>query len=200
MLEGMNDERFLVSGWEDDLNDIDVSRNPEELSEKNFMLACENGNLDQVTRLIEENPKLINSTDKDKYTPLHRACYSNHVNIVEYLLEKGANIAAETEMSWQPLHSCCQWNNVKCAAALIRHGADVNAKSDGGQTPLHIAATHGASYEMVQMLLMHPYIDPYIKNVNGETPKDIATRSSRFYNILEMADPLLDTESAGNLH
>lgn len=24
-----NDERFLVSGWEDDLNDIDESRNPE---------------------------------------------------------------------------------------------------------------------------------------------------------------------------
>lgn len=28
IIEGMNDERFLVSGWEDDLHDIDETRNP----------------------------------------------------------------------------------------------------------------------------------------------------------------------------
>lgn len=46
------------------------------------------------------------------------------------------------------------------------------------------------------MLLMHPYIDPTIKNKSGETAKEIATRSSRFYNIFEMVDPLLDFSSA----
>lgn len=78
------------------------------------------------------NPDLINAKDNDKYTPLHRACYSNHVEIVKYLLQKGADVAAKTEMQWQPLHSCCQWNHVKCASVLLQNGADVNAPSEGG--------------------------------------------------------------------
>ncbi|XP_057660313.1 ankyrin repeat domain-containing protein 49-like [Diorhabda carinulata] len=195
----MNDERFLVSGWDDDLNDIDTTRNPKEKLQKNILDACEKGNLEQVKTLIESNPNLINVTDKDGYTPLHRACYSNNVDIVEFLLQNGANIAAETEMQWQPLHSCCQWNHKECAAVLIQHGADVNALSQGGQTPLHIAASHGASFETVQLLLMHPFIDPSIKNNGNETAKDIATRSSRFYNIFEMCDPLLDINSVKDL-
>lgn len=146
----MNDERFLVSGWEDDLNDIDPSRNPEgknlqkvcllcfkilflEKLQEDMLNACENGSIELVKQLIEDHPELINSVDKDKYTPLHRACYSNNVEIVDYLLQKGANIAAQTEMMWQPLHSCCQWNSIDCAALLIRHGADINAKSEGGK-------------------------------------------------------------------
>lgn len=64
-----------------------------------------------------------------------------------------------------------------------------------GQTPLHIAASHGTRYETVQLLLMHPFINPILKNNTGETPVEIARRSSRFYNIFEVADPLLDYKS-----
>lgn len=61
-----------------------------------------------------------------------------------------------------------------------------------GQTPLHIAASHGANYETVQLLMMHPFINPYLKNNNGEAPVEIARRSSRYYNIFDAVDPLLD--------
>lgn len=61
-----------------------------------------------------------------------------------------------------------------------------------GQTPLHIAASHGASYETVQLLLMNPYIKPEILNNTNETAYDIAKRSSKYYHIFEMADPLLN--------
>lgn len=66
------------------------------------------------------------------YTPLHRACYSDKPDIVKYLLQRGADVAAKTEMLWQPLHSCCQWNSFKCAALLLENGADVNALTEGG--------------------------------------------------------------------
>lgn len=99
--------------------------------EYKILQACENGNLEEVKLLIEGNPNLINTTDKDRYTPLHRACYSNNVEVVKYLIQKGANIGAKTEMQWEPLHSCCQWNHKECAAILIQNGANVNAKSEG---------------------------------------------------------------------
>ncbi|KAG5898407.1 hypothetical protein JTB14_030385 [Gonioctena quinquepunctata] len=191
----MNVDRFEVSGWEDDLQDIDESRNPEDGLSHEILQACEEGKLGTVKTLIENHPNLINATDKDKYTPLHRACYSNHVDIVRYLIQKGADLSAKTELKWEPLHSCCQWNSKECAALLIQNGADVNARSEGNQTPLHIAASHGASYDTVQLLLMHPFIDPSIKNNSKETARDIARRRSRFYNIFEMVDPLIDVKN-----
>lgn len=88
--------------------------------------------MNKLKILLEEDKSLINIADNDGYTPLHRACYSNHVELVDFLLQNGANISAKTRMHWEPLHSCCQWNNTQCALRLIQNGADVNAKSEGG--------------------------------------------------------------------
>jgi ankyrin repeat protein len=97
-----------------------------------MLQAAENGQLEEVKSLIQTDPSLVNVTDKEGYTPLHRACYGNHVEIVKYLLQNGANIAAKTELQWEPLHSCCRWNHIECAQVLISEGADVNALSEGG--------------------------------------------------------------------
>lgn len=148
--------------------------------------------MDTVQDLLTTDPSLLGATDKDKYTPLHRASYENHIDVVKLLLQNGADVGAQTEMGWQPLHSCCPWNNKECAALLIQNGADVNAKSEGGQTPLHIAAGHSGSLSTVQLLLLHPYIKTDLHNNNGETACDIAKRSSKYYNVFDAVDPLLD--------
>ncbi|KAK4873106.1 hypothetical protein RN001_015135 [Aquatica leii] len=187
-----SDERFLVSGWDDDLNDYEEEKQPHETPQKEILWAAENGKLDVVKQLIESDPTLTGVVDSDGYTPLHRACYSNHCDVVSYLLENGANVSAKTLMQWQPLHSACQWNNVNCALRLIQYGADVNAVTEGGQTPLHIAASHGTSYDTVQLLLIQPYIRPDLKNNSNETAYDIAKRSSKYYNIFDMTMPALN--------
>ncbi|XP_065172795.1 ankyrin repeat domain-containing protein 49-like, partial [Atheta coriaria] len=163
-----------------------------ESPETEILWAAEHGHLDIVIKIIEEHPQLVNTKDKDGYSPLHRACYSNHIDIVDYLLLHGADISSKTEMQWQPLHSCCQWNHKEIASRLLQMGADVNAVSSGKQTPLHIAASHGKSYDMVQLLLIQPFINPHLKNNSGETAYDIAKRSSKYYKIFEMADSTLD--------
>lgn len=47
------------------------------------------------------------AVDEDGYTPLHRAAYSNNVDIAKILLQHGANVNARTEFEWTPLHSVC---------------------------------------------------------------------------------------------
>lgn len=102
-------------------------------SEKEILQAAEDGNIEKLKLLLIQDNKLVNCSDQDGYTPLHRACYSNKPEAVDLLLSLGADVSAKTEMQWQPLHSCCQWNNKECAVRLIQHGADVNACSEGGR-------------------------------------------------------------------
>lgn len=104
----------------------------EETAEKEILWATENGNKELVRNLITTDPLLVHSRDSDGYTPLHRACYNNDLELVDLFLSNGANINAKTEYNWEPLHSACQWNHFECAARLIQYGADVNAKSNGG--------------------------------------------------------------------
>lgn len=61
-----------------------------------------------------------------------------------------------------------------------------------GQTPLHIAASHGASYETVQLLLMDRYIKPELINKSNETAYDVAKRSSKYYHMFDMGNPALN--------
>jgi len=186
-----SDERFLVSGWEDDLNDVDEEKKPHETPRKEILWAAENGKLELVQQLIEADQTLVDVTDTDGYTPLHRACYGNHHAVARYLIANGANVSAKTNLLWEPLHSACQWSNKECVLLLIQNGANINAVTEGGQTPLHIAASHGTAYETVQLLLIQPYIKPEILNNNNETAYDIAKRSSKYYHIFEMAMPAL---------
>lgn len=51
--------------------------------ETEILWAAENGELETVKNLITLNRSLLLFKDKDGYTPLHRACYNDHENVVE---------------------------------------------------------------------------------------------------------------------
>lgn len=51
--------------------------------EQEILWAAEKGDLDLVKSLVSKHRHLVNVHDKDGYTALHRACYSNHVAVVE---------------------------------------------------------------------------------------------------------------------
>ena len=50
----------------------------------------------------------IEGKNKDQETPLHFACQFCHLPIVEYLVEKDANIEAKDEDKRTPLHCTCE--------------------------------------------------------------------------------------------
>ncbi|KAJ8880484.1 hypothetical protein PR048_016954, partial [Dryococelus australis] len=162
--------------------------------DREILWAAETGNLSVVERLLETDLQLLHVRDKDGYTPLHRACYNDHIEVVNYLLLKGANLRAQTEDGWQPFHSSCMWNNYRCVAKLLDHGTDINATSKGvkklahvpGQTPLHLAASNSQAKETLQLLLMHPHIKADIRNASNETAGNIALRSSKHFRLFEM--------------
>lgn len=54
-----------------------------ETPEKEILWAAENGDANRVSELLEANSNLTKVSDKDGYTPLHRAAYNNHLRVVD---------------------------------------------------------------------------------------------------------------------
>ena len=66
-----------------------------------------------------------------------------NIEIVEFLLCKGANINASYESGYTPLHSAVLGNHTEIVNILLKNGANSNAANDHGKTPLNIAAEIG---------------------------------------------------------
>ena len=52
-------------------------------------------------------------------TPLHIACGKGHLLIVQYLIEKGANIEAKNIGQWTPLLVSCEKGHLPIVQYLI---------------------------------------------------------------------------------
>lgn len=152
--------------------------------EEKMFIYCEKGTSYHVNTMLDKYPHLTAIRDTDEYTPLHRACYANNVDVVKTLIERGADINAKSGDGWTPLHSAARWSALECASILVNSGADVNARSTGHLTPLHLACTN-QSRGLLELLLHHPDIDVTIMSKGGDKAVDIARRSCSHYKIFE---------------
>jgi len=174
---------------DDDDDDVEEEQDPHGTPEKEILWAAVNGHIDIVRKLLESDPNLVKVQDCDGYTPLHRACYENHVDVAKLLLVSGANISSQTNELWQPLHSASKWNSSSCVILLLEWGAEINALTRGGLTPLHLAASSSNSFETLVVLLNHPLVDTTIKSNNGETAFEISQRCGPFSKLFAIASP-----------
>ena len=69
-----------------------------------IFIACKKGKLPSVQWLIEKQNVDINIKDGHEQTPLHKACVSNQLPIVEYLISKGANVNSRTIFGDYSIH------------------------------------------------------------------------------------------------
>ena len=158
-----------------------------------FLRAAEHGVTETVRELHQLcGDDILHSRDPDLYTPLHRASYNGHVEVVEYLLQAGADVQSQTVDCWQPLHCACRWNKVAVADILLQNGAHVNAQSNGRQTPLHLAASNERARSTLLLLLSHRDLDPGLLNSQGDRAEDVAGRCGTHTHLFEMAEERVD--------
>lgn len=182
-------EQAYKSQWEGDVDEDIQTEDLEAIKNdpgKKILWAAENSNIDVVKEILEQDPALVYSVDEDCYTPLHRASYNGHVALCELLLRYGADVHARTSDGWTPLHCACRWNQVGVASLLLQAGSDVNCLTKGKQTPLHLAASNQNAKEVLQLLLMNRWIDPFVINDGNDTPYQVCQRSGNLYHLFEM--------------
>lgn len=111
--------------------------------------AVKDGNVEAVKALTAAAPSLVHAQDGEKNTPLHWAAWKGHPEVIEALLDAGADIHAHSENGhWgtTPLHAAAHGNRLTAAQALLKRGADVNmVKSGGAGTPLAETRVHNAT-------------------------------------------------------
>jgi len=111
----------------------------------------------------------------DGWPPLHRAAYFGHGDVVDALVEAGADARAFSdnhEGNTAPHAALAGRRAMRIISRLLTSGADVNARAAGGYTPLHIAAFHD-DVAIVNTLLAHGAATD-ARDDNGKTPLAIA--------------------------
>jgi ankyrin repeat protein len=95
------------------------------------------GRLEELKALIEVNIDDIDKADEYGDTPLHAASLKGRLSMVEYLLQKGANVNVTNKMGSTPLHKAaiCQFEPIAMVKLLLKHGGDANIKNKAGLYP-----------------------------------------------------------------
>ena len=153
----------------------------------------------------------VNTANRCKQTPLHRAVATGNEKLVDALLDAGANMHAADNYGRRPLHYARfspaitgllarsganvdlvdNYGNTalhmaaypEVAVILIAHGAQVNATNYNGRTPLHLARTP----EVIECLLASG-ADTNLIDYNGKTARDVMQDRLRDYKFLLQDD------------
>jgi hypothetical protein len=119
--------------------------------------AAKQGRTDILEDLIDElqeQKKHLNCTRWSGHTALHRACAAGHMDCVELLVERGADIHVKSAWGWHtPLHMACAHAHVEIGQFLLEQGANWDAKDKNKRTPMRMGVDNGHSgiLAMLQM-------------------------------------------------
>ncbi|OAL21542.1 hypothetical protein AYO22_07938 [Fonsecaea multimorphosa] len=96
------------------------------------------------------------------------------VDMMQYFIDKGAEVDAEDDASERPLLEASLAGNCEAVRLLLDHGADIEDVNENDQTALFVAALAGNT-EVVKVLLERG-ADPLKRNSMGATPFGMACR------------------------
>eukprot|EP01086_Lenisia_limosa_P005587 TRINITY_DN2267_c0_g1_i1.p1 TRINITY_DN2267_c0_g1~~TRINITY_DN2267_c0_g1_i1.p1 ORF type:complete len:630 (-),score=123.28 TRINITY_DN2267_c0_g1_i1:24-1913(-) len=114
-------------------------------------MALRSGSLDSVKHILEgvklNTPILLGRT------PLHTAAEYGTVEMIEYLLNEGADIhARDTQEHFAPIHFACFQKEPAVLECLLSRGASKDTQNGNDMTPLDMAVEKG-NLRIVSVLL-----------------------------------------------
>ncbi|PNS14791.1 hypothetical protein CAC42_2020 [Sphaceloma murrayae] len=110
----------------------------------------------------------VNAIERGQKTPLHLAVIHGRDDIVDLLLDHGADVQAKSTGGWTPLHNACAQGSHGIVSTLLRAGSDCNARLFNGRTPLHVAAEAG-HVDVVKVLLADDHVKRVARDSFGFT-------------------------------
>ena len=113
--------------------------------------AIKSGDLALAKSLVGRGAPLLDDRISGSDAALHVAVKAGRADMVDMLVENGADLAAQGEFSYPPLHLACAEGHLECVETLLRH-LDVDVLDGCGRTPLQ-EAVQGGHPDVVSLLL-----------------------------------------------
>jgi len=125
-----------------------------------------------VMRSFLEKLADVEAENVDGLRPIHCAVRTGLVELVELLIQHGANLDAADMFGNRPLHDAV-CHGLKVVQLLVQHGAKLNVQNIDGKTPLHIAIERQQCD--VIMFLMSQDADAGLTDIWRNTPLHYVT-------------------------
>lgn len=130
----------------------------------------------ELIKLLLLKGASVDAVNKNGVTPLASASDNGYVDMVEFLINSGADVnASRFDDHFTPLLYACQGGHLEVARVLLNNGAQVNLHSIHRATPLMWAAAQGHQ-ELCSLLIQHG-AEINARCIRGNTALMMATES-----------------------
>eukprot|EP01027_Heterolobosea_sp_BB2_P014661 GEZU01021028.1.p1 GENE.GEZU01021028.1~~GEZU01021028.1.p1 ORF type:complete len:215 (-),score=56.31 GEZU01021028.1:20-664(-) len=122
-----------------------------------------------VCKILKEKGGDVNIKEqRNQVTPLHWAAREGKLNVLEFLLENGADINFQDKDGYSALHYAALNGHTDVVRHLVKEGANVNAVDNQLRTPLHRACEKNR-FDCVKILVVDGKADVNKQNRHGWT-------------------------------
>ncbi|MGJ8694692.1 MAG: ankyrin repeat domain-containing protein [Verrucomicrobiaceae bacterium] len=117
------------------------------------------GDVVRVRELLEADPELISARNAKDLTPLHVAASRGQAEVVQVLLDYGADVHGPTEKGeWTPIVYAAYRGHLEAVEILVENGAGV---TEGDGNPIHFAGQR-RHREICRLLVEHGAVDDLV--------------------------------------
>lgn len=155
----------------------------------------EKNTLQKVQAFLEKYPNFnLNTQNAYKQTALHLAVLYEKLDVLEFLISKGAQLEVKDIRGETPFFTASNLCVKEAMLILLKHNVNINAQNNDKETPLHLCAQKNAPAEL--LFLLERGANPNMQNKNGDTPLHYVARhlfsaTSMTYLLKNGANPLI---------
>ncbi|KAJ8281704.1 hypothetical protein COCON_G00042230 [Conger conger] len=124
--------------------------------------AARLGYQEVVLYCLEKDEREVNRRDNAGYTALHEACARGWTQIVQVLLEHGADVNCSAQDGTRPIHDAVASDNLPAVWMLLNRGADPTLATYSGQTAVKLAQSNS----------MKTFLSEYFADLDGRSSED----------------------------
>ena len=162
-----------------------------------LIIAAYYGHTDTVRYLVSLPEVDLTHHGSRNHTALHCAVERKHADVVQVLIDAGADIETKNVQGCSPLHLASISGELTTVKMLVEAGADVRATDTGRDTCLTLAAYYGHT-DTVRYLVSLPEVDLTHHGSRNHTALHFAVERKHADVVQVLIDAGADTERYNN--